>query len=174
MQAIPGIRPVETVDDAIAAVKRVLDSGKHREPVTWVKAYHIAQRLMDVAVERLTSLGKKLADEITDNRTGFQFSTEKLPFHEPEQVTVFLIQAKQHGAATKQASFDILARPVGSRFRGWIEMVLVFDGPGSREAASQQPFQTNYAESYEDAERRFIPWLEESLVSALTLWRKTL
>jgi hypothetical protein len=32
----------------------------------------------------------------------------------------------------------------------------------------------NYVESYESAERRFKPWLEESLVNALTLWRKSL
>jgi hypothetical protein len=36
----------------------------------------------------------------------------------------------------------------------------------------QRAFQINYAESYESAECRFHPWLEESLVNALTLWRK--
>jgi len=30
------------------------------------------------------------------------------------------------------------------------------------------------SESYESAERRFRPWLEESLTNALTLWRKSL
>jgi hypothetical protein len=40
--------------------------------------------------------------------------------------------------------------------------------------ASKEPFQVNYAESYESAERRFRPWLEDSLVTALTLWRKNL
>jgi hypothetical protein len=56
-----------------------------------------------------------------------------------------------------------------------IGIVTVFDD-GSRNpvVVSTEPFQVNYAESYESAERRFRPWLEESLVNALTLWRKSL
>ena len=40
--------------------------------------------------------------------------------------------------------------------------------------AERYSVQVNYAEPYESAERRFRPWLEESLVNALTLWRKSL
>ena len=40
--------------------------------------------------------------------------------------------------------------------------------------ASEEPFQVNYVESLEDAERRFRPWLEKSLVKAINLWRRSL
>ena len=54
-------------------------------------------------------------------------------------------------------------------------MVVLFIGPSKDiEIVSKEPFQVNYAESPESAELRFRPWLEESLVNALTLWRKSL
>jgi hypothetical protein len=50
----------------------------------------------------------------------------------------------------------------------------VFGRTNDAVVASKDFFQVNYAESPESAERRFRPWLEESLVNALTLWRKSL
>jgi hypothetical protein len=74
-----------------------------------------------------------------------------------------------------QATYvTIQAQAVGTKSRGIIAIVALFRRPGSSKIVSKDVFQVNYAESYESAERRFRPWLEESLVNALTLWRKSL
>jgi hypothetical protein len=74
-----------------------------------------------------------------------------------------------------KGQIEIQAHGIGSKFRGLIGMATVFiTRSGTAQLASKEPFQINYAEPYESAERRFRPWLEESLVNALTLWRKSL
>jgi hypothetical protein len=75
-----------------------------------------------------------------------------------------------------QGNIGVHAHAIGSIFRGFIGIVVVFRAlkKSTVNFASKEPFQVNYAESYESAERRFRPWLEESLVNALTLWRKSL
>ena len=85
-------------------------------------------------------------------------------------------QARGVRISTARETFiELNAHAIGSKFRGLIGMVVLFGSKGDRaRIASHEPFQVNYAESYESAERRFKPWLEESLVNALTLWRKSL
>jgi hypothetical protein len=77
-------------------------------------------------------------------------------------------------SSRRDSSIEIQAHAIGSKFRGLIGIVAVFSDSMQKHLASKEPFQVNYAESYENAERRFRPWLEESLVNALTLWRKSL
>ena len=48
-----------------------------------------------------------------------------------------------------------------------------WDFTGDR-ASLRSAISSQLTESSESAERRFRPWLEESLVNALTLWRKSL
>jgi hypothetical protein len=75
--------------------------------------------------------------------------------------------------AEEQAAYvTIQAQGIGAKSRG---IIAIFKNlsVGSIKIVSSI-FQVNYAASYESAERRFRPWLEESLVNALTLWRKSL
>jgi hypothetical protein len=75
----------------------------------------------------------------------------------------------------RQTFIELNAHAIGSKFRGLIGMVVLFGPKGSRaHIASREPFLVNYAESPESAEHRFRPWLEESLINALTMWRKSL
>jgi hypothetical protein len=68
----------------------------------------------------------------------------------------------------------VRASSLGPKWRGLITFVCLFKVHDSMKVVSKDKFQVNYAESPESAERRFRPWLEESLVNALTLWRKSL
>jgi Fic family protein len=174
MKAVPSVQPVHSVDEAIAAAKRVLDSGQFADPGTWIRAKSNANRLLDVAVQRMEKLKETLEREIANTRKGFRFHLQEPEPQDFERILAFSIQREQREILKTQATFEIMMRAAGSRFRGLIEIIFVVEDVDERRAVSKQPFQTTYAETFEDAERRFIPWFEESLVIALTLWRKTL
>jgi len=174
MQTVPADRHVHSVDEAIAAAKRVLNSGKSTDPAAWIKARKTANRLIDVAATRLEMLKATLENEIASTRNEFRFTVQEEPTPQDyERILTLSIETEQRGAWAKQIHFDVMARAVGSKFRGLVEILVVFEGH-VRRAVSEQSFQTNYAESYESAEHRFRPWLEESLINALTMWRKGL
>jgi hypothetical protein len=93
-------------------------------------------------------------------------------FSDYEQSCILHIDANREH---KWATIEVQSHAIGSRFRGLIAFIIAFGRDhGDPMIASTQNFQVNYAESFESAERRFRPWLEESLVNALTLWRKSL
>jgi hypothetical protein len=137
---------------------------------------------MDLAADRLESLADSLRSEIGAVRPELQFqngtSYDVIPSELPYQANKLEYQ-QTFGLIIKNAArrwnIEVQAHGIRSKYRGLIGIVTVF-GNDSREAifASQEPFQVNYAEPYESAERRFRPWLEESLASALTRWRKSL
>jgi hypothetical protein len=80
------------------------------------------------------------------------------------------LQSQDRGAC-----IEVQAHTIGSKFRGLIGIVILFySASGLTDMASKEQFQVNYVEPYEDVLRRFLPWLEESLVNALTLWRRSL
>jgi hypothetical protein len=74
----------------------------------------------------------------------------------------------------RSTHIQVQAHGIGSKFRGLIGILTVLLAGNSVRQASNAPFQVNYAEPYPSIERRFRVWLEESLVNALTLWRRSL
>jgi fido (protein-threonine AMPylation protein) len=181
------IEPAKTVDEAIAAAKQVLTVSTVADPAVWSSARDVADRLMHFIQRRLEEVAASLSKEIGKRRPEFRFpiyhgsveSLPQLPYHANEsdydQSRVLSIAHLTNEAAiSEQARIEFRAHAVGSKFRGLIGIVAVFRDHRTAEVTSREPFQVNYAESYENAERRFRPWLEESLVNALTLWRKSL
>lgn len=185
---------VHTVQDAIAAAKRALTAFK-LDPSVWRKSSQLADGLIEIAAQRLIALLSEM------NRSGFHVGATYEPvlkvsfgmsiFNDPDQFDPFYRasdvldyepntldyhQARGLKISTSRETFiELNAHAIGSKFRGLIGMVVLFGSKGDRaHIASREPFQVNYAESSESAERRFRPWLEESLVNALTLWRKSL
>jgi Fic family protein len=182
-QAAADVQPAHTVDDAIAAAKRVLAGpGRSLDPSIWPTAKKTADRLMDIVAQRLQQVAKSLNKEIGAKRPEFKFSTGEglsiIPSghlaYKPNTVDYRQrrnLYIEQSGMAT----ITISAHAIGSKFRGLIGVLAGFEGVSLKpELASRETFQVNYAEPYENAERRFRVWLEESLVNALTLWRKSL
>ncbi len=186
MQAAADLRPIHTVDEAILAAKRVLaSSGKRLDPSIWERTKKTADQLIDLARARFVEVTLSLRNEIAKERAEIQFmaqhgtsaqlGTRELPYqpndldYEKNQQLLISVSGKL------RAGIELQAHGIGSKFRGLIGMVVLFIGPSKGlEIVSKEPFQVNYIESYESAERRFRPWLEESLVNALTLWRKSL
>jgi Fic family protein len=185
---------VHTVQDAIAAAKRALTAFK-LDPSVWKKSSQLADALIEIAAQRFIALLNEM------NRSGFHVSVTYEPVlkvsfgvsvaNDPDRLDPFYRasavldyepnildyhQARGLRISTSQETFiELNAHAIGSKFRGLIGMVVLFGSKGDRaHIASRELFQINYAESPESAERRFRPWLEESLVNALTLWRKSL
>jgi len=186
MRVFPDARPIQTVSEAIAAAKNVLHPGKGLDPAIWVNAKSIADKLMAFTETRLEEIKKSLETEIGQTKLSVKLSFAELRFPELLQLayepnTSVYHEARALSIGTREplgfpfwSHFEVHAHAIGSKFRGLIGFVSVFSGFANTQLISKAPFLVNYAESYESAERRFRPWLEESLVNALTLWRKSL
>jgi Fic family protein len=192
-QAAADTQKVETIDDAIAAAKRVLAGpGKSLDPGVWVQAKNTADKLMELAGNRLQGVAASLKREISEVRPEYDFTTttgffgsmgvsnEELGY-KPNKEVYERDRRLALEADSIKAQIEVQAHGIGSKFRGLIGIVVVFFGGSKLEfgtkktsLASRETFQVNYAESYEQSERRFLPWLDESLVNALTIWRKGL
>jgi Fic family protein len=183
-QAAADVQPVHSVDEAIASVKKVLVGvGTSLEPVVWKTTKERADRLMEVARKRFEEVVALLRKEIGKNRPDLNFAIQdggptflhdlKLDYIpntlEYNQLNTIAIRSQ----STAYLMLD--AHAVGSKFRGLIAIVSAFGTLGTGgERTSTEPFQVNYVESYESIEKRFIPWLEDAITNALTLWRKSL
>lgn len=189
MQTLVDTSPVQTVDDAIQAAKRVLELNAGSDPKTWSKTESISDHLMNLTERRMQEVAAALVKEIGQSRpelrfpvyVGSDYDLPDLPYipntTDYDQGRVLSVATMMSDASLREeARIEIRAHAIGSKFRGLIGFAVVFWGMHSRTTVvvSKEPFQVNYAESYENAERRFRPWLEESLVNALTLWRKSL
>ena len=185
-QAAADVQPVHTVDQAIAAAKRLLAGpGRNLEPTVWLLAKENATQLIELAGTRLRDLVGTLAKEIGDSRPDFNFRTRDAGVAIlPPRVLGYRPNTEEYNMSRSvliwseqgQAEVGIAAHAIGSKFRGLIGIVAVFKRPQAQfaEVASKESFQVNYEEPCENTERRFRVWLEESLVNALTLWRKSL
>jgi Fic family protein len=185
VQSVAEVRGVHSVDEAITAVKNALKSlGKHAEPAIWLKTKETADRLISIAGAKLEELAANLTKEIAETGTDFSFSKQDyvllrlndLPYK--PNWTDYEQGRGLHIDRSSRSGFSVIevqAHCVGSKFRGLIAFATgLSDDSGKTTVVSKEGFQVNYAESSESAERRFRPWLEESLVNALTMWRKSL
>ena len=185
-QAAADVQPAETVEDAIAAAKRVIaGAGKGLYPSVWSRVRATSDRLMLIADRRILDIAQSLQKEIGHATQEYAFSCSRnspliqvtLPYspntfiYEQER-TLRILGARM---TEQQASYiTVQAQAVGTKWLGLIAIVGLFKHRDSARIVSKDVFQVNYAEPLESAERRFRPWLEESLVNALTLWRKSL
>jgi Fic family protein len=182
-QAAADVQQIHTIDEAIAALEPLLaGAGKRLDPSVWLKAKENANRLLGLVEERLKEVAISLEGRIGNNAPGLFFRVGpgfiSLPAaglaYRPNTVDYEVMGALQI-SGERTATIQVQAHAVGSKFRGLIGIIVVFNGPDHvTHTASKEPFQVNYAEPYESAESRFHPWLEDSLVNALNLWRKNL
>jgi Fic family protein len=190
VQTAADLQPTHTVDEAINAAKLVLKSfGEKVEPQTWLKAKETTDRLLKLGEDRFIELAGALSAEIGKSRPEFEFSAEISLIPTFSAKLPYVVKAVDYGKAPslvisnknndplKPTFIELQAHLLGSKSNGLIGILVQFDDSKylfRSQIASQSPFLVNYAESYENTERRFRPWLEESLVNALTMWRKTL
>jgi Fic family protein len=187
MDAATATTEVQSVDEAIAAAKRAVTSlGTRSDPVVWLTAKRTAGLLMDLAEDRLDKVAANLRTEIGASTTAFWFKTARyatnflrndgLPYrpNEADYAEHCRLELQDKAASTSDL-VEIQAHAIGSKFRGLIGFVVLFSHKyGEAKIASKEPFQVNYAEVGDSVVHRFRAWLEQSLVKALTLWRKNL
>jgi fido (protein-threonine AMPylation protein) len=186
MRSSPDVRPIQTVSEAITAARNDLVPGKNLDPAIWINAKETAGRLLGFTETRLEEMKKVLKSEMDQTQGSVKLTFAGFPFPELlllpyvpntslyHQARVLSLEIPNGTRFPSLLYLEIHAQAMGSKFRGLIGFVAVFDNSGNTQRISKELFQTNYAESYESAERRFRPWLEESLANALTMLRKSL
>jgi fido (protein-threonine AMPylation protein) len=185
VQTAADVQQARTVEEAIGQAKRALTEPARSVDPRWLMTKQYASRLMDIAAKRLASLAESLTREIGESRSGFKFGTDGSSWAEVGTLLPYKPNTIEYESGRKLVIsaerlpyteyIEVNAHAIGSKFSGLIGIVTVFwKGRNSLELASKNIFQLNYAEPRESAECRFRPWLEESLVNALTLWRKSL
>lgn len=183
--AVADLQPAETVDEVITAAKRLITgAGKGLNPSVWLVVKTTADRLMQIADQRIYEITQSLRKEIGYTTQEYRFEQASAPpsrgrvvYHADvpayEQEQTLRILGMRH--TEEQATYiSIRAMSLGPKWRGIITFQCVFKIHDLLKVVSKDTFQVNYAEPSESAERRFRPWLEESLVNALTMWRKSL
>jgi fido (protein-threonine AMPylation protein) len=179
-----GTRPIQTVAEAIAAARNDLLHTKS-DPAFWANTKEVAGKLLSFAESRLEEMKKTLESEMgqAQARVTLSFSglfpellllpyaPETSVYHQARGLSLEVPNGTSFPALSH---LEIHAQAMGSKFRGLIGFVAVFMRSGNIRKISKELFQINYAESTESAEHRFRPWLEDSLVNALTMWRKSL
>jgi hypothetical protein len=180
-QVASDLEPTQTVDQAIAAAKKVLGGPRRSlEPAVWRHTRATADYLMRIADGRLGEISNRLRDEIGSDRPEFSFN-----FNRGRSEYPTIASSDSTGAGYEHASsieiladvrslIELQARSIGSKFHGLIGVSVGLVHRDKVLIGQDDIFQTNYAESREDAEKRFRPWLEKSLARALTLWRQNL
>lgn len=183
IQAAADIQPGPTmhnVEEVVAEMKRDLARPRPVHPEWLITTRENTGRLLKITADRLEELARLLSNEFISykfrtNHSAWAQTSELLSYRPNisayEQGRQLLISDPQ----SYTTYIEVNAHAVGSSFHGLIAIVAIFwPGKGPAERASNSIFQANYAEPYESTERRFRAWLEECLVNALTLWRKTL
>jgi fido (protein-threonine AMPylation protein) len=171
--------PAQTVDEAIASAKRVLTTTpRSLDPTTWLQSKETADHLLAIAVARLQEIKFALDEEIRNMRPDFTFKASDMAFaiSAPGLYDKVSTLSLTHNPSNEERTIVIQARGIGPKFRGLIGVETSFWNAVKPAPiwVTEPPFQINYAESPDNAERRFRPWLERSLTQALTLWRQSL
>jgi fido (protein-threonine AMPylation protein) len=160
VKIVSEVEPAATIEQAIAAARRAFASPAMAPP-SWFQARDTADRLVGIASERLRDIASALSAGITPEAANFRFYSEGVQSPRLELLS--------DGSQT----IYVESEAIGSGFKGIysIQVLLTSEG-GHRSLVSEEPFQVNYAEPVENAERRFRPWLERSLTRALNFWRQ--
>jgi prophage maintenance system killer protein len=174
------VKPPQTVDEAVAAARDRLVSKGQIVPKEWLRAKETADVLVKRTDERLTRLANQLRSEISVARLEFQFATRKgeRPFEESLEIEKYQARAYKWSQLNleteRKATILVVFHQVGSAYLGifTVTVALCYVGVNIREATDD--FQINYEETVEQAQKRFDPWLEQSLINGLTIWRRSL
>jgi Fic family protein len=180
-------RPIQSADDAIAAIRdRLLQRGRI-SPDEWLITKQTARQLMQLADSRLSQLSNSLATEIGRAAKEFDFTVGQRREIDSDEASIiakidqvadpveftFVVQLQM--LTTRPDAFVIAAYALGPRYRGIVGVIAylaVYEA--EPELIEGGTFQINYEEDLESAKARFSPWLEGVIVKGLDQWRRTL
>src|ERR1039457_2990402 len=181
-------KPTLTVAAVVDSSTDLLIGMGQIPPKEWMRAREFAAGLRNRAILRLNYAVKRLNTEIGSVRGGFTFRAgtsdggrdkeilqvaEEL--HYPANPAESNLSAVLMFVTMQKAQIVISFHGVGASYRGILASSAFFQGEGQGPVrCCDQFFQINYAEEQAQAEKRFDPWLESSLVRGLSLWQETI
>lgn len=187
------------VDDAIESIGRRLARRRDSLVVEQESAKSIANHLCRLSRQRLDEVADKLrkttqdvlehaeffADSAVDDGRDHYYRNQVV---ETAKILDYFANTQTYRAwsrliigNTDRTELLIAFHGVGHEFRGvlacsatWFQRVETEDGrrePGPVTPVTDDVFQINYKESQEEAEERFLLWLENAILRSLELWR---
>jgi hypothetical protein len=183
------VRPVKSVDEAVAATREMLVHLGRIIPKEYLVAKEIAGQFVNVVLARLNKLLAMLRDDISAVDRTYEFGVvtlgqppltelrsirEKLkydPNTEAFHRAVGLMFTAQGLASRIVVSFH----GVGAAFRGLLVVVAYFQvGDGAPTPLCDDVFRISYQDSQKEIQPRFEKWLEGCLIDGIARWRRTL
>jgi hypothetical protein len=183
------IRPVATVEEALAATRDMLVGLGRIIPKEYLAAKQTAGVLANQATGRLNQVAITLSTDITQVDPGFVFQTVQLgvPLENELRLIAEKLRYDPNGkefhdsralmlrAAGVKTMIVVSFHGLGAAFRGLLAAAAYFqvDG-GSPVALSDDIFRISYQEPQAEAVKRFAKWLDDCLIQGLAQWRRTL
>jgi Fic family protein len=183
------VRPPETIDAAVTSARDLLVGMGGTIPKEWSRAKEVAQHLYARATPRLSYAMKKLQAEITSVRPDFTFylsggspasrggEITRLAgeLHYSANLSLYHQLLELTFKTSRNAALVISFHEVGASYRGIMGVSALFQAQGEKAVpVCDEFFQINYEEAQPQAEARFDPWLEKSIVRGLALWQRTI
>src|ERR1039457_4002979 len=183
------IKPVGTVDEALAATRDMLVDLGRIIPAQYLTAKELAGNLANAVLGKFNGIAKRLIDDISRVSPTFVFSVEMLyqapsndirpvaeklkydpNFSDFDQSVVLTLKAGD------VASMIVVSfHGVGAAFRGLLVAVAYFQvGDAAAVPISEDVFRISYRETLNEIWPRFEKWLEPCIVEGIAHWRRTL
>jgi ribosomal protein S4E len=182
------VRPPETIDAAVASARDLLIGMGEIVPKEWLRAKEVAHNLYNRTAQRVGYAAGKLQAEIASVRPGFGFGVAGGNVSRNGEIT--RVAGELHYSAnlsgyhqlveltfktSRSAVLVVSFHEVGASYRGIIGVSALFQAEGEKAVpVCDEFFQINYEEEQSQAEARFDPWLEKSIVRGLALWQRTI
>ena len=184
------VRPPETIDAAVTSARDLLIGMGAIFPKEWLSAQQVAQNLYNRTIQRLNYAAERLRAEIASVRPDFRFDVIVGDKSRNGEIARIAIAGELHYSAnlsgyhqlvklrfrtSRNAALVISFHEVGASYRGIVGVSALFQAEGDKAVpVCDEFFQINYEEVQSQAEARFDPWLEKSVVRGLALWQRTI
>ena len=187
------------LDDTIKSIGQQLARRRDSLVAEQESAKSIANHLCRLSRQRLDEVAEKLRETTQDVLEHAEFFADsavdderdhyyRFQIIETAKILRYFVNTQTYRAWSRlvirnanQTELLIAFHGVGREFRGvlvcsatWFQRVETEEGGRETAAltpASDQVFQINYRESQQEAEERFLPWLENAILRSLELWR---
>jgi Fic family protein len=182
------VKPPETIDAAVTSARDLLIGTGAIFPKEWLRAKKVAQNLYNQTIQRLNYAAGKLQAEIASVRPDFRFDMALGNMSRSGEIA--RVASELHYSAnvsghhqlvelkfktSRSAALVISFHEVGASYRGIIGVSAFFQVEGEKAVpVCDEFFQINYEEEQSQAEPRFDPWLEQSVVRGLALWQRSM
>ena len=183
------VKPVSSVDEALAATRDMLVDLGRIIPAEFLRAKDYAGLLLNQAMSRMNEITSKLTSDISRVSPAYVFQAATLAQVPPNEIRPVAEKLKydpnlsdfHQSVVLNLKAGDVTSRivvsfhGVGAAFRGLLVAVVYFQvGEGTPVAISEDVFRISYQEPRNEILSRFYKWLDACLIEGIAQWRRTL